>query len=781
MMKFFTSDLRRNLIKILCLTTGLSIGLLLVARIYFDRTYDTFFDNADRTYMLYESIEMEGKYEVYPNTSGGYAPALKNASPLVEKASRFRVLGGDILMTLGDGRKLTMDLVCLADSNLFDIFNVPVTGGNPKDILVTAGECVIPRSVAEKIGGDVIGTTFRIPELDESCRFTIAGVYDDFPLNSTIPNAFYFSMETSPEYSSGSDNFFGNDIYNSYVRLVPGATAEDINPILNTIVKQNVEKNMLEQFKLNIGAKPLASHHASQDFVQTRNRMLSLLAAILLLCSGLNFLLIAVGQMGKRAKEMAVRKCYGTPDSRIFSRVMGESLFYLAVSVVIAVALVFCFPDLCSRLLDYTPAQLFTTGNVWWTIAAVCLMLMLLTGAVPAWIYCRTPVTAAFRGNIKSRRSWKLALLSIQFFASAVLLCLLSLVARQYRMISNIDYGYDYSRIAYLDTSGANRSTRADLISELRNLSCVEDVATTSEPLGEHCSGNMVWLNSDPDRFVVIADNYFVNSNLFDMMAMEFLQGETFTVGVDSTMNQVVVEKAFIDVIKNLSGDDSDYIVGKTFSISEHGGEYVICGVVNDIHRGDVYKTDKRAGVWFPSLRPQPNIHIKLTDLSPRSMTAVQEVIDKIFPDSGFHVVTLKSMIEARMTPVRNFATSVMIAGVAILIITLIGLIGYISDEVRRRAKEIAIRKVTGTPANKIISLFIGDILAVALPSFAAGTAVAILAGRLWLQQFSEQVSLSPLSMAICVLILLILITAVIALNTIGVARSNPVEHLRNE
>ena len=131
--------------------------------------------------------------------------------------------------------------------------------------------------------------------------------------------------------------------------------------------------------------------------------------------------------------------------------------------------------------------------------------------------------------------------------------------------------------------------------------------------------------------------------------------------------------------------------------------------------------------------------------------------------------------------PVRNFGTSVMIVGIAIIVIALIGLIGYTSDEVQRRAKEIAIRKVTGTPAAKIVRLFCTDILKVALPSLLAGGALAIIVGRKWLSQFTEQVPLSPLSMALCIIALLLLLLSVVALNTLNVARGNPVDHLRNE
>ena len=54
MLKTFTSDLRRNLTKILCLTVGMSIGMILIAKIYYEETYDSFFPDADRIYMVCE-------------------------------------------------------------------------------------------------------------------------------------------------------------------------------------------------------------------------------------------------------------------------------------------------------------------------------------------------------------------------------------------------------------------------------------------------------------------------------------------------------------------------------------------------------------------------------------------------------------------------------------------------------------------------------------------------------------------------------------------------------
>ncbi|MDE6642998.1 MAG: ABC transporter permease [Muribaculaceae bacterium] len=782
MFKFFTSDLRRNIIKILCLSIGLSIGLLLVARVYFDKSYDTFFKDSDRIYRLYETAERDGEFERFPTTPGGYAPLFQKDFPQVEISTRFLHRSDKITLCFEDGRKISTGDLCWTDENIFELFNISILVGDPQTVLLTEGQCFIPRSLATKIGGDVIGTPFTMPTRFPDKKFTIGGIYEDIPLNSSIPNAVYFSMSSNPDETRWKDNYNGNDLYSSFIRLIPGATLQDIEPGIKKIVEENIPKEYRDSMKLNIIIDKLTNFYVTQKDITTMDWMLMLLAIILLLGSSLNFLLIVIGQVDKRGKEMAVRKCYGTSDFKIFGRVIRESLFYLVVSAFIGILTVFCFPSLCDRLLGYTPDQFFTTGNVWIVVLVVCLVLLILTGVIPAWIYCRTPVASAFRGNVKGRRGWKMALLSIQFFSAAVLICLLVLVARQYKMAVKLEKGFDVDNIAWVFLPIETISQRSSLVSEFQNLSFVNDVSSSTLLIGGFGSGNNVWMNGNVANMVNISDNYSTNANFFDLMGIEFIQGETFSANADSTINQVVVEKAFIDVVKKLTGEDSDYIVGKSFQITEHGSAYyTICGVINDIRRGNLNNVDNRAGVWFPSSKPRRCIVVKLDEITPEKLKILQEIIDNKFPDKEHDITTLKDTIEGQFAPIRNFATSVMIAGVAILVIALIGLIGYTGDEVQRRSKEIAIRKVSGTSARQIISLFLRNTLVIAIPSMIVGGAVAMIAGRKWLSQFAEQVPISPLSMILCLVVLLLIISSVTVYNTLGVASSNPVNHLRNE
>lgn len=69
----------------------------------------------------------------------------------------------------------------MADSCFFDVLTTDILAGNPHDVLAVADWCMIPRSLAEKIGGDVVGLSLCSPNISEDYKVTVGGVYEDFP------------------------------------------------------------------------------------------------------------------------------------------------------------------------------------------------------------------------------------------------------------------------------------------------------------------------------------------------------------------------------------------------------------------------------------------------------------------------------------------------------------------------------------------------------------------------------------------------------------------------
>ena len=113
--------------------------------------------------------------------------------------------------------------------------------------------------------------------------------------------------------------------------------------------------------------------------------------------------------------------------------------------------------------------------------------------------------------------------------------------------------------------------------------------------------------------------------------------------------------------------------------------------------------------------------------------------------------------------------------------IMLMGLIGYTTDEVRRRSKEIAIRKVNGAEASGILEMLSRDILVVAAPAVVIGTVLAWYVNGMWMEQFAERI---PISWAVYVLVVmanLVIIVACVLWKSWQIANENPVNSIKSE
>ncbi len=99
----------------------------------------------------------------------------------------------------------------------------------------------------------------------------------------------------------------------------------------------------------------------------------------------------------------------------------------------------------------------------------------------------------------------------------------------------------------------------------------------------------------------------------------------------------------------------------------------------------------------------------------------------------------------------------------------------------RRRSREIAIRKVNGASTGSIIDLITRSILIVALPSVTLGTLLAIYFGRQWLDQFSMTIDGITARFILAGLLTLIFIVVLAVIFTRMRANDNPTESLRAE
>ena len=115
------------------------------------------------------------------------------------------------------------------------------------------------------------------------------------------------------------------------------------------------------------------------------------------------------------------------------------------------------------------------------------------------------------------------------------------------------------------------------------------------------------------------------------------------------------------------------------------------------------------------------------------------------------------------------------------LIIVLLGVVGLISLSIQKRTKEIGIRKVLGSSVTGIMSLFMKEFLMVMLVAGIVACPIAYIIMSGWLQSYAYRINITAIPFVITMLLLGIITTGLICLQTIKAATANPVKSLRTE
>jgi len=174
-------------------------------------------------------------------------------------------------------------------------------------------------------------------------------------------------------------------------------------------------------------------------------------------------------------------------------------------------------------------------------------------------------------------------------------------------------------------------------------------------------------------------------------------------------------------------------------------------------------------------------LQVKFHELNNDSMARLQQKISETFPDRELNAISFRSEIMELYKDSRQFRDSVMIGGLVTLLVTLIGLIGYTNDEVSRRRKEIAVRRVNGATLWDILRLFIKDIGYICIYAVILGGGIAYFVLQKWQEQFTEKVPLSWYIFLGCGVCVLLIIYSVVCLDARKTANDNPVNCLKSE
>lgn len=774
-----------NVVKIICLSVGLAIGLVMLAEVIFERSYDNFLPELKDTYRVEERYKQKGTdWREYSQTPGAMGPGLQHYCPAVEVATRFTDMGDMTLVT--EEQKELSGKAWFCDSTFFQVFpRKLLMGEDPYTGLEKAGSAYISSKLLETVGEQIVGKTLSW-KLFPQFHVTVAGVFEAFPENTHLPQMdVLIALPTIGWVSyDGRDNWLGNDRYKTYIRLREGTTPDDLKEGMQRMLEANHVTEELAQSgtDFEISFRPVGEIFTSSDYNRIMNIVFLSFAIIMLLVAVLNYILLVVSSMVSRAKGIATYRCYGAGSGDIYRMILSESLLHGLISLALAVLIIFGLQDFLQEQIGHSLESLFPLSTVW-VCLAVTLGVILLCGVMPGYLYTRIPVTYAYRRYTENKRRWKLGLLCLQFALTAFFVCLLAVIGLEYHTLMNFNPGFEYRNTLYTDLSGTEMVERERCVQELKKLPEVKAVTWGYQLMSWTCSGNNVYNPETGEEYMNIADMYYVGPDYHKAFQIPVIEGNVFTPTLTDTLSQqVMVSRQFVERMKTLVGWTGSPI-GKPVYISEHRTMATICGVYEDIHLGSqvMESYDERPTVMFYRGKPWGYLYVALNRMSPEAMKEVQQVIDRTVASQQLKVYSLSLEMGNLYNGVLHVRNSVLFAGLCILIIALTGLVAYVRDEASRRRSEIAIRLIHGASMADVQKIFLLDLLKIALPAVVIGALCAWKVGEQLLQLFAVKIDLTWYLFAGCILIVCLVVWLVAFGMVWKAARANPTENLKIE
>lgn len=779
-------------VRIISLATGLAFGLMLLAEVFYYKSYDAFYPDSDRIYVVHENFRQDNssdKMETYPRVSGAIGPGLVDMVPGIEAACRMNFLGPNVLYTEEMNRLEAR--VSLADEKVFDILPRRMIIGDPKEILQTPMSCMISTKIADAMGNDVLGKTISLKRYPGKF-LTIAGVFKELPENTNYVYDILISMVSTGEFTwDGTENWMGNDRYYTCVRLQEGIHPDSFEHAVRQmqIVHQDIERLEEEHggVVLQYTFKPIRKIHSEN--MRDMILILSTIALAVLFVSIMNYILLTLSALSNRAKSSAVYKTFGAQSKNLQQLIFGETLVVFLISILGAVLLIAAIKPFAESQLGHSILSVLNP-QVILPLSLIIIVLLILTSYLPGRYFSRIPVAIVLRKHRQGRNNWKLVLLAVQFIGSSFILVVMLVATMQYGNMKNADHGYQTKDIYCASTTGIDGSMLPAIIDELRDMSEVIKIGLGNNLPFWGASGNNVFSQDEKQQLFNVADFYDADENYLAILGIKVTAGNNFSKET-ATKNDLLISRSGADKLIQINGW-TDGVIGKQITISEHGKTTII-GVFPDFI-SSLAEPDPRPEVFFYCPESQfielkrensgaPfNMLIQVHEGSEEGMLKkLTEILNQGMPENDAVVYSLEGAMQDIYYSEKGFRNAMMAGNAVIFLITVIGLLGYTTNEANRRRKELALRRVSGANLSDILRLFIRDLELMVIPSVLAGLTLAWFTVNKWMQNFADKISIPWQVFVLASIFIILLVTAIAILSYTRSTNRNPIEALRYE
>ena len=775
-------------INILGLAIGMACCILILLYVQDELSYDQHHEHAHRIYRVAAEGKVAGTMRQFAITPFPMGPALVRDYPEVIKAVRF-FQGTNPRRLVEDqhGHFFYESGVVFTDPNFFEVFNFPLSKGDPKTAFLEPFSIVITEAVAQKYFGEQSQMGQILSFNDKA--FKVTGVLKDTAHNSH----FQFNLLASPMSRDHQSNWLRHDFY-TYLLLQKRDSAQGLEAKLPNFI----ETHAGEQYKaagltIKYFLQPLTDIHLHShlEWEMSPNGdiryvyLFLIIALFVLILACVNFMNLSTARSATRSKEVGMRKVVGANRTQLIRQFMGESILLALLALFFAIAFVEvslpAFNAFIQRelVLDYT-------GN-WHVVLAllsVALFAGLLSGIYPAFFLSAfQPVEVLKRmltRGLKTSSSRK-TLVVFQFVISIILIIGTVVVYGQVDYIRNKKLGFNKEHVIVMPNPGKQLTERYRSI-----LSTYGNVLNTSRSVsvpGRKLPSNLFRPSSDSAYSDGLMINHLqVDHGFISTYGLELIEGRDFSKDISSDkygtfiLNEAAMRKLGWTSRANQKLE-LIFPEGGKLKVEAQGD---VVGIVKDFHYKSLHHEIEPLIIMTENWFAYFSIRIRSDDVA-GTLSFLKAQWKEIAPNKPFDYFFLDDDYDKLYRAEEQIGTLFGLFSLLAIFVASLGLFGLASFTAQQRIKEIGIRKVLGASVSNLVLLLSKEFaILVGLANLIAWP-IAYYAMNRWLQDFAYRIDLNIWAFILSGFLALFIALSTVSYQAYKVARTNPVDALRYE
>jgi putative ABC transport system permease protein len=509
--------------------------------------------------------------------------------------------------------------------------------------------------------------------------------------------------------------------------------------------------------------------------------LFSAIGFLVLLIAGINFVILSTANFSVRAKEIGLRKVIGAKRTDLIKQFLSESILLAFIALPLSlIAVELLIPTVNTILNKHFGADYFQLWQFIMILFGTTLTIGLFSGGYTAfYLSALSPVTTLQnKSSIGNTRSGlRKTLIVLQFTIFITLLVCSFVISRQIKYIRESNPGFEKEQLIAIDMGRVNFGSYFNVFKQeaMQNPGVVSVSAGSTLPMTETAiMFQSTYLKSNPEKVIQYWSGY-VDYDFFNTLDAHILQGRVFSPDFSLDLTESVVLNKTAAKKFELNNQ-----IGQMIQLQD--GSKRVIGVVDDFIVSCYYETSPIVYYLKPG---NPIIGTIVLRLSPGNMSEtlnyLKNVWYKYVPDAVFGFQFIDDEINQQYEKDLRFGKIITtLTGLSILIASL-GLFGLSLFMVRRKSKEISIRKILGASIKGLIFLQTKEMISLVIIGSFIAWPIAYYFMNKWLQDFAYRIEIAWWMFAIAGGIALVIALATVSIQAVKAAIKNPVESLRYE